>query len=1406
MTTPPRPPGAPGAPKFPPPQPGQPLLSFFTLRERSAQNQIQIQNQSQNQGHYPIPSQHRRGFSQGSGSGYSHGRRPANLPQISISFSTEVSVNVDPHKSSNPDSSPSTPTRIGAGVGNGPRPGLGGGPLYMNETEVQSGSLLPLSFPGGRRVAEPGPGIGYGSGPGGGTGAGGGFYTSAAIPPGGSPHYPNMGSGPRAGMGMGVGVGRGRGRGFTPPHPGPGLGIGLGTRPGIGFTPSHAGPGPRLLMGSGVGMGVGVGRGRGFTPPYAGPGPGPRPVMETQFTPPAPPNISGSVSVYLPSRFFNQPPHSRVRGTGPPPPSFAQLQGPRSFTAQTVSPSRPANVPSFIVQQTSSPLGPESPSTSTHVATPLPTIAITPSYSAGLAPPGEGEGTLTGTHKLEADRPNLAFADATLMLTMETSSTSDNELPTLSMSVAFYSPLGSFLPPLQPLILTSNTHLRGLILTLQDQLLSNLRLSGSLAKLLVQSIQVRVFDSDIDGFDRLPRIEGLLSGEGEGLGGGSGMGKMVVGKTRWVAWDATGGEGEAEQFWNALVRKLLVDVMKRGDREGGKAPMLKVRTVVKVGEIVEGEEIMGERIAGGGHIFRVPAGAVLPSPNVVASIVITPRGSIAAQGGKEPESQVEGTSKAKKGIVISGSSSEKADHGVSGSPAQSTTSASGSASSSQPKLRLKPRHKKNKSHKKNQQSVDNTAPSALVSDDKIEAAEQILKGLGLSNAAKQIADELKKIKSKIKIEPATANESATVGTGVNKKSEQRHYERMMGGGEPEQVWVEKGGYPKDASFDPDNNWEKYQTWGEKPTDPGYKDRKALHAIFSLRHVPFNGPVCTPGDEEHEDKGDSSIQLVPYAALDPEVINQQMLEDQNKPENLPPHIKQYWEQQERIKGMPEIDDDTFFPASNPDVIKKEEATKVFAAKEFKNPGRPGFDIRSVLSGPIERRSTNNSACLNSLVTDSPSSFYEHMPTTGGFQFGPSTTFNHPHAAADNTFQSTLQNVSSFSALAKHSFKPASPGPGFYELSKGVSAHTPVKDADSFISNLNGPEQQAFSGVNKRYPVPGTSFSQFSSMANDYAGHQTAGTYEEFNAMATGQDQGTGYNMMGGNTMGDDTMSGSMMGTSMMGGGNNMASSSFDSFGSMAAGGPSDFRGIVSHGIHQPAGFPNQQGWTSMNTAGATYNTFGGQSSSFNPRTTANTAHNHALGSFPQFGQSGLPTPTPVSRMQSRFFNPMDSVRATPGNERFAFNNMAVPSNPSHPAVGSFINPMATPTSANHPVAGSFIHGGGSSRSRTHGLHVGSNPPASSRVRRPIPIMNPGSSLTASAPAFQLPSPTRQAINYGAGPTAPLGSGTPGNVPAEVIRTPSPEKKAFQKASMEVFSAAIASAFNGPKGSPSGGNNA
>ena len=103
----------------------------------------------------------------------------------------------------------------------------------------------------------------------------------------------------------------------------------------------------------------------------------------------------------------------------------------------------------------------------------------------------------------------------------------------------------------------------------------------------------------------LPRVEGLLSGEEE-------VDEMVgvVRKTTWVAWDGRGGgeegeiESESEMFWEALVKKLLFDAANREEKEveeRGRAPMLKGRTVVKVGDVSDGDMVMSEKVEGGGH-------------------------------------------------------------------------------------------------------------------------------------------------------------------------------------------------------------------------------------------------------------------------------------------------------------------------------------------------------------------------------------------------------------------------------------------------------------------------------------------------------------------------------------------------------------------------------------------------------------------------------------------------------------------------------------------------------------------------------------------------------------------------------------------------------------------------------------
>ncbi|KAH7403641.1 hypothetical protein BKA64DRAFT_777293 [Cadophora sp. MPI-SDFR-AT-0126] len=1033
---------------------------------------------------------------------------------------------------------------------------------------------------------------------------------------------------------------------------------------------------------------------------------------------------------------------------------------------------------------------------------------------------------------------------ATYLLNFSTSPTtaSASSLPTLSISVALYSPLGSFLPPLQPLILTGNTSLKGLILKLQEHLLTNLRHSGSLARLLVQSIEVRVFDLDLEvggvqgleGLEKgqtltLPRIEGRLSGEAE-----EGGTVVVVGKTKWIAWDASGGQGESERFWGALVRKLLVDVLRKGDREleaGWKAPMLKVRTVVKVGGVGDGEMVMGERVEGGGHLFRVPAGAILPAAAVVAEDIITPRGSVAAQGGQGPDKgkcKVEakddkGKAKENKGKKDkrdtdtqnkAKANTQRHRRGASKSAEKSLASTSTSDSSLQTALNRK-FHKHHKATQRSQaQHQSLMAPAA--DEDKMALAEALFEQLHIADKAKEMEEEMKK---KYKVESGASQ------TGKNREKD--YYARLIGAGASQQVWIQKGGYPKDAPFDPENNWGKFAAWGEKPTDPDYENRKALHEAFPLSHIPFNGPPCKPwpkndkqidvdgDDDESEKKAKSKMKMVPFAVLDTEEFKQKLIEDRNKPENMPAHIKKYWEEQERIKGMGEEDDDTFFPAANPNFIKRQQAGEVFAVKGFKNPARhKNLDIISKLQGPTQRRSVSNSAYLNSLAVDGPSSMYDSMPTASPSQFGSGMTFNPSQGADDNTFNSSLQDTSSFSALAKQNVKSTAPGAGFYELSKAILEHTPAKEPDSFISDLQDENTQEESGEIDQQQVQGALFGQFDSMAQGYGGAQTAGGYNGFSGM-TNEQHGDGYNMMGGNMMqhnmmsGENTMGGTAMGSNMMensmmsgnmmegntmGGNNNQTPPSYNSFGT-TAGGPSDLRGMITHGYLAPPNLPSS-GWTSMNTGGATYNTSGGQSSSFNSGTRP-TGYNHGAGNFPQYGQSGLPTPTPQGRMQSRFFNPMDNPQPTPGNEQYAFTNMAVPHHTTHSAAGSFANPITTAVNPSHPTQGSYVHG--SARSRTHGLHLSSNPTAASRARRTaaIPIVAPPGH--ASVPGFQLPSPTRQAIGYGAG----VGSSAPSrmNTPGRVRGTQSPDKKAKDE-----LSAAIANAFNGPKGSPAGGNNA
>ncbi|KAL2066843.1 hypothetical protein VTL71DRAFT_1267 [Oculimacula yallundae] len=1107
--------------------------------------------------------------------------------------------------------------------------------------------------------------------------------------------------------------------------------------------------------------------------------------------------------------------------------------------------------------------------------------------------------------KTPSPRPTLTIPQATEMLRLATKipDVEERHLNSLVFSVAFYSPMGSFIPPLQSIEVTLKTSLRKLVLSLQDQLRKNLNLARSDARLLVQSIEAKFFDKlfgegQADELIRFPRIEGWLSGARTSIRDKvlDLKGNGVVDRTYWVAWDWESktdngqGNGESGDFWDALVQRMLFDdYFEITHNNYTKYPMLKIRTVVKIGDTLDDPKERGNQVGvGGGHYFHLPYGAFLPPSKVAAVNDITPRGSFASEGGKDApkDDGLSAQNHVTEAIdnlptLVTRLSSLK--HGR-GSPDSFT-----STPPAQPRKKL---HTHNSQHTRRRQSFEpqplqlslgsfmpSTAPQG-----NLDAAMKELQDLNLngkrsegssaSNAEKRLAARLwKKLnqerkqrasaavtedinfeeETRINMEPTApktttfpmhTNDEIKKGAPTN-KGEKDYYARVLAlgswEGDSRSFWVEKGGYPKNLAVevDPEHNWEMYQCWGEQSSDPGYEDRKTLHEWFSLRHVPFYGPVCRPwnqdvmayrtedGDEDEVEE-ESPYQMVPYEALDPKLIAQHILESVNTPISLPLLVRKYWEDQAITKGLSEVDDDTFFPASNPDFVRKEQASKVFQARTFKNPTRiKKFDISTVLNATERRVSSNQSKYLDSLAAtaEKASEVYENMlaaatlrpDQTPSATSTTTRTFNLSHAAADNVFQSTMKGVGSFTSLSKQDFRPnGGCGPGFYELSKGVANHTPAKDADSFVSDLNSESHQMeaneYSGENENHTgFSATSFGEFSAMANEFMADQNAGVHEQSNAMASGHHFTSSEDIMRGHLLSEDMASANHFGGNSTGEGTgvNQAHMSYETT-------LSDFNGLneyrnsyANHMYPHSSTYPNFQGWTSMNTAGATYNSFGGQNNAFNSRTPSMMAPNRGFGTISQYNhqynQYGVATP-PVNRTQSRFFNPIDTSRSTPGHERFAFNNMAIPSSSSsHPAAGSFVNPFTTPTNPNHPQVGSFIHGASGPRSRTHGLHLGSNPPSSSRARRPIPIMVPHGNRGKQ---FQLPSPTRLAINYGAGPNpASLGMSTSTDAAGNAVslpyvrRTPSPEKKAFQKASMAAFGAAIESAFNGPKSSPS-----
>ncbi|CZT41963.1 uncharacterized protein RSE6_01788 [Rhynchosporium secalis] len=1224
--------------------------------------------------------------------------------------------------------------------------------------------------------------------------------------------------------------------------------------------------------------------------------------------------------------------HPRVRGTD----HAAQIQQPRPFTSDDVM----ASVANRDI--------------STNVAKEFSQLAIGKMGDKSGTPPD-----VPGTRMRIKSKPNRlsSAASSTTDTYSEDSKTSSRNTPKITLqqvtemlrstinnnstpasvrnfqrrelyfSVAFYTPQGYFLPPMQSLMVNRLMSFRGLIAKLQRFLYDNLLDSRLTAKLLVQSVQVRVFEGHLK---YLPRIEGWICGLDEEENETTTLGPSEVAKgTRWVAWEATDTHGKqkgaAEDFWNTVVERMVRDLYKLQDPSknhvGDRPPMLKIRTVAHLHSEL--------RSQGDGQIFYLPPDAVLPTPAFVVTN-ITSGGSIASDGSggsdaemKDQKSNLQRLAEDKREItqlqpgfdhlsqpnpLHHNNATRGTSNSTMGTDEKVAESAFGQASLGLPKtsnvpersvmlnpfanpFARNPKHGRGspdsmastpstqrqktgrpKEHKIHRgkgprisrrpqplgQSLGSYLPPDVFDgslDDATEAFEYVslIASSSIGNSKNDTASELKEMEANLEPPPSctSTNEKGNLDEPENKMSrcEEDYYSRVItlgsSFGDSRSFWVEKGGYPKNVPMpmDPKHNWEMYQHWGEKPSDEGYEDKKLIHDWFSLSHIPFYGPVCEPwskgkrterivdesgeGDDENA-AADSctSVPMLPYTPLDPKILAQLTLEFLSQPSNLPLRTQKYWEDQENMKGLTEIDDDIFFPASNPELVRRHEASKVFQARAFRNPSRTKFDLASVLGATERRVSSNHSKYLDALAAEkgSNSDVYETMPSeifrTAAPKLGTNktaTTFNHSHAAANNVFQSTMKGVGSFSSFSKQDFSPnAHGGPGFYELSRGIANHTPAREADSFIAdfhpNTHGAEMQnKVAGDSEQTFFPRSSFSDFSAMANEFGTNQNASVQAEFAGTGNGNDDSGGYDFRPGNVTWDGRISNTAM-NGPRGGGNSQIPNSFDMSSRMSGGGPADYRNSIPYDTQQLTGYPNNQGWTSMNTAGATYNSFGSQAHSYNgpSHSTIQARYTSAFPQYNSFSQQAYAAPTAPARMQSRFFNPTDSNRGNPGHERFAFNNMAMtPSNTNHPPVGSFVNPH---TNLQYPSTGSFYHGGNgpnNPHSRTHGLHVESNPTALSRARRPIPIrLPPGNGLHATTQQFQLPSPTRQAINYGAGPDraslglgSGLGTGTSVILPPFVRRTPSPEKKAFQKASMDALSAAIETAFNGPKGSPS-----
>ncbi|EKD13224.1 hypothetical protein MBM_08667 [Drepanopeziza brunnea f. sp. 'multigermtubi' MB_m1] len=352
-----------------------------------------------------------------------------------------------------------------------------------------------------------------------------------------------------------------------------------------------------------------------------------------------------------------------------------------------------------------------------------------------------------------------------------------------------------------------------------------------------------------------------------------------------------------------------------------------------------------------------------------------------------------------------------------------------------------------------------TAPQAAAKtfDERMAEAVAHLKNIGLEEKALEISEELMKtVQGKLKADYIMTNKGNDAPNA----------------GSP---WRREGGYDKSAPFDPKRNWGIHQNAGEENLKGKVlENRKAVHKLVDLSHIPYDGPACQPWETkkgtgyEDTEKVDETqknlvpVGMVPYREFDAEELREAIaLQEEERRANLvlPPHLLRYKEEQDRIKGFEDDDDSIFAPRVDqpPTPPRADSATTKYPGQsasvnkgKYKavddNLSKP--QIRNLLysaSGHPKNQASASAGNQSSSHTSSYPTFlavptaqgtnvYDKLSANvgpnGGMQYnssGLSTSFSSERAAADKIFAS----LTSFADAASRPIKTVTPGAGFYD---------------------------------------------------------------------------------------------------------------------------------------------------------------------------------------------------------------------------------------------------------------------------------------------------------------------------------------------------------------------------------------